>query len=210
MIMYLTTQSDYVTIHDIHKDPLSGFESHDEIRPALKQICDVLEVKMENDELSMYRLPRTYDGYKDVFSIIKDSEHVYSFLSSNYTQEMVNPEFIKESIIRITQQPYFTDIASRYPENIKPGDALIAMLAQSPGFPAIAAMFSVSPAVASKLLFPETLSKYEMTHPKICLDLTFASDMVKRAPPGTVFSVKYEIIAQGMINMHMSGGTGIP
>ncbi|WP_424357065.1 hypothetical protein [Methanocella sp. MCL-LM] len=210
MIMYLTTQSDYVTIHDIHKDPLSGFESHEEIKPALKLICDVLEVKMENDEQSLYRLPRTFDGYRDVFSMVANSEHVYSFLSSNYSQSILTPEFIREALVRVTQTPYFSSLASKYPEKAKPGDTLLQMLAQNPGYPAIAAMFGVSPAVATKLLFPETMSKYELTHPKICLDLTFAADMVKRAPPGTVLSVKYEIVAQGMINMQTSGGTGIP
>ncbi len=208
--MYLTTQSDYVTIHDIHKDPLSGFESHEEIKPALKLICDVLEVKMENDEQSLYRLPRTFDGYRDVFSMVANSEHVYSFLSSNYSQSILTPEFIREALVRVTQTPYFSSLASKYPEKAKPGDTLLQMLAQNPGYPAIAAMFGVSPAVATKLLFPETMSKYELTHPKICLDLTFAADMVKRAPPGTVLSVKYEIVAQGMINMQTSGGTGIP
>jgi hypothetical protein len=210
MIMYLATQPDYVTVHDIHSDKFSGFVGHDEIKAALKGICDMLDVKLQDDQVSLYRLPRTFDGYRDVFSIVRDSDQVYNFLSSNYTQMMVTGDFIREAIIRITQMPYFGEIAAKYPEKIKPGDALIAMLAQNPGFPAIAAMFSVSPAVAAKLLFPEALSKYEMTHPKICLDLTFASDMVKRAPPGTVFSVKYEIIAQGMINMQTSGGTGIP
>ena len=210
LIMYLTTQSDYVTIHDIHKDRLSGFESHEEIKPALKQICDVLEVKIENDEQSLYRLPRTFDGYRDVFALVVNSDQVYSFLSSNYSQEIVTPEYIKEALVRVTQTPYFSSLASKYPDKAKPGDALIAMLAQNPGFPAIAAMFSVSPAVAAKLLYPETMSRYEMTHPKICLDITFASDMVKRAPPGTVLSVKYEILAQGMVNLQLSGGTGIP
>jgi hypothetical protein len=83
-------------------------------------------------------------------------------------------------------------------------------MARQPGFPALAAMMSVSPAVAEKLLFPERLSRYELTHPKIALDLAFAADMVKRAPPGTVLSIKYEIIAQGMLNIEMRGGTGIP
>lgn len=210
MIMYLATQPDYVSVHDIHSDKFSGFVSHDEIKAALKQICDVLDVKLQDDQLSLYRLPRALDGYRDVFTIVRDSEQVYNFLSSNYTQSMVTVEFIKEAIVRITQMPYFAEITAKYPEKIKPGDALITMLAQNPGFPAIAAMFTVSPAVASKLLFPETLSRYEMTHPKTCFDLTFASDMVKRAPPGTVLSVKYEIIAQGMINMQTSGGAGIP
>ncbi len=210
MIMYLTTQTDFVTVHDITSDPFSGFSDREEVKAALKEICDDLEIKIEEGKLSLYRLPQTFDGYRDVFSIIRDSEQVFNFLSSSYTQIMLTGEFVKEAIVRITQTPYFASISAKYPENVKPADALLTMLAQNPGFPAIAGMFSVSPAVASKLLYPETLSKYEMTHPKTCLDLTFAADMVKRAPPGTALSIKYEIIAQGMVNMQISGGAGIP
>ena len=210
MIMYLTTQTDFVTVHDIISDGFSGFSDREEVKAALKEICDELEIKIEEGQMSLYRLPRTFDGYRDVFSIIRDSEQVFNFLSSSYTQVMLTGEFVKEAIIRITQTPYFASISAKYPDNVKPADALLTMLAQNPGFPAIAGMFSVSPAVAFKLLYPETMSKYEMTHPKTCYDLTFAADMVKRAPPGTAFSIKYEIIAQGMINMQISGGAGIP
>ncbi|HMK46925.1 MAG TPA: hypothetical protein VK436_09895 [Methanocella sp.] len=210
LIMYLATQSDYVTVHDILSDKLSGFTSGEDIKSALKSICDELDVKIEEGRMSLYRLPATFDGYKDVFSIVRESEQVYNFLSSRYSQATVNDAFVKEAVTRITRTPYFSSITSKYPENINPGEAMIMMIAQNPGFAAIAAMFSVSPAVASKLLYPETLSKYEITHLKICLDLTFAADMVKRVPPGTMLSIKYEILSQGMINMEIRGGTGVP
>jgi hypothetical protein len=211
MIMYLATQTDYIGVHDIHKDPLAGFANHEEIKAALREACDVLDVNATQGEITLYRLPRTIDGYRDVFAFIRDSEDVYNFLSSNYTQAMVNELFIRDVLLRWASTPYYQSIAERYPaEQMKPGEAMVAMLAQQPGFAALAAMFSVSPAVAEKLLYPDHLSRYELTHPKIALDLTFAADMVKRAPPGTLLSIKYEIIAQGMLNMQTSGGSGIP
>lgn len=210
LIMYLATQTDYISVHDIHKDPFSGFADHGEIKAALRKACDVLDVRSEPGKISLYRLPKTFDGYRDVFSIVRGSDDVYNFLSSIYSRAMVSEPFIREALSRIAQTPYYQSIADKYPPNMKPGDAMILMMAQQPGFAAIAAMFSVSPAVAAKLLYPEQLSRYELTHPRIMLDLTFAADMVKRAPPGTMLSVKYEIIAQGMINIQASGGTGIP
>jgi len=60
------------------------------------------------------------------------------------------------------------------------------------------------------LLFPEVLSKYELTHLKMALDLAFASDMLKRVPPATNVVIKYEVITQGMLNLETRGGTGIP
>jgi hypothetical protein len=211
LIMYLATQTDYISVHDIHKDPLSGFKDHEEIKAALRRACDVLDVNSGQGEVSLYRLPRTLDGYRDVFNFVRDSEDVYNFLLSNYSHAIVNELFIRDALLRWGQTAYYESIAAQYPEGqIKPGEALVTMLAQQPGFAALAALFSVSPAVAEKILYPEKLSRYELTHPKIMLDLTFAADMVKRAPPGTVLSVKYEVIAQGMINLEMRGGTGIP
>ncbi len=211
LIMYLATQTDYIGVHDIHKDPLSGFTDHEEIKAALRAACDVLDVNPSQGDITLYRLPRTLDGYRDVFAFVRDSDSIYNFLSSNYTQAMVNELFIRDMLLRWAATPYFESMAEKYPaDQAKPGEALVLMMARQPGFPAIAAMFSVSPAVAEKLLFPEKLSRYELTHPKIMLDLTFAADMVKRAPPGTLLSIKYEIIAQGMLNMQTSGGAGIP
>jgi hypothetical protein len=211
LIMYLATQTDYISVHDIHKDSLSGFTDHEEIKAALRRACDVLDVSSAQGELSTYRLPRTLDGYRDVFAFVRDSGDVYNFLSSNYSHAMVNELFIRDVLLRWASTPYYESIAAKYPaEQVKPGEALVMMMAKQPGFAALAAMMSVSPAVAEKLLYPERLSRYELTHPKITLDLTFAADMVKRAPPGTLLSVKYEIIAQGMLNMETRGGSGIP
>jgi hypothetical protein len=211
LIMYLATQTDYVSVHDIHKDTLSGFADHAEIKAALRAACDVLDVSTGQDGISLYRLPRTLDGYRDVFAFVRDSEDVYNFLSSNYSHAMVNELFIRDTLLRWASTPYYQSIADKYPaEQVKPGEAMVMMLSQQPGFAALAAMFSVSPAVAEKLLYPEKLSRYELTHPKIALDLTFAADMVKRAPPGTLLSIKYEVIAQGMLNIEMRGGSGIP
>ncbi len=211
LIMYLATQTDYISVHDIHKDPLSGFTDHEEIKAALRRACDILDVNSGQDQVSLYRLPRTLDGYRDVFAFLRDTNDVYNFLLSNYSHAIVNELFIRDALVRWGQTPYYESIAAQYPaEQMKPGEALVTMLAQQPGFAALAAMFSVSPAVAGMIMYPEKLSRYELTHPKIAIDLTFATDMVKRAPPGTVLSVKYEVIAQGMINMEMRGGTGIP
>jgi hypothetical protein len=211
LIMYLATQTDYVSVHDIHKDPLSGFADHEAIKAALRTACDVLDVDTGQGAVSLYRLPRSLDGYRDVFGFVRDTEDVYNFLLSTYSHAMVNELFIRDALLRWGQTPYFESLAAKYPAGqIKPAEAMVTMLAQQPGFAALAAMFSVSPAVAGMILFPENLSRYELTHPKIALDLTFTCDMVKRAPPGTVLSVKYEVIAQGMINIQMSGGTGIP
>lgn len=211
LIMYLATQTEYISVHDIHEDKLSGFSDHAEIKAALRAACDLLDVTSGQGEITLYRLPRTLDGFRDLFAFVRDSEDVYNFLSSNYSQAMVNELFIRDALLRWASTPYYESIAARYPpEQMKPGEAMVMMIAQQPGFAALAAMFSVSPAVADKLLYPEKLSRYELTHPKIALDLTFAADMVKRAPPGTVLSIKYEVVAQGMLNMQMRGGTGIP
>jgi|AGTN01.2.fsa_nt_gi hypothetical protein len=211
LIMYLSTQTDYVAIHDIHKDKLSGFADHEEIKAALRAACDVLDISSGQGDISLYRLPRTLDGYRDVFAFVRDTEDVYNFLSSNYSHAMVNELFIRDALLRWASTPYYQSIAEKYPaEQVKPGEAMVMMMAQQPGFAALAAIFSVSPAVAEKLLYPDRLSRYELTHPKIAIDMTFAADMVKRAPPGTLLSIKYEVIAQGMLNMEMRGGSGIP
>jgi hypothetical protein len=211
LIMYLATQTDYVSVHDIHKDPLSGFADHTEIKTAMREACDVLDVNTGQGDISLYRLPRTLDGYRDVFAFVRDSEDVYNFLSSIYSHAMVNEIFIRDVLLRWASTPYYESIAAKYPaDQVKPGDALVMMMAKQPGFTTLAAMCSVSPAVTEKLLYPERLSRYELTHPIIALDLTFAADMVKRAPPGTLLSIKYEIIAQGMLNMETRGGSGIP
>lgn len=211
LIMYLATQTDYVAVHDIHKDPLSGFADHDEIRAALRAACDVFDVNTEQGAVSLYRLPRTLDGYRDVFAFVRDSDDVYNFLLSNYSRAVVNEPFIRDALLRWASTPFYESMAAKYPaDQTKPGEAMVMMMSRQPGFPALAAMMSVSPAVAEKLLFPEKLSRYELTHPKIALDLAFATDMVKRAPPGTMLSIKYEIIARGVLDMEIRGGTGIP
>ena len=211
LVMYLATQPDYIAIHDIHKDPMSGFAEHEEIKAAMRAACDVLDVKAEEGKVTLYRLPRTLDGYRDVFAFLRDTDDVYNFLSSVYSQAVVTEPFIRDALLRWATTPYYQSLAARYPaEQVKPGEAMVTLMAQQPGFKVLATMFWVSPAVVGKLLFPEKLSRYELTHPKITLDLAFAADMVRRAPPGTVLSVKYEIIAQGMVNLQESGGSGIP
>ncbi len=179
---------------------------------ALEKAVPLLEIRADADDGPYYRLLRTFDGYAAVFSQIQNSNaDIYNFLYSNYSHSVVNEQFIKEAIDRILKLPYFTELAAKYPEGGQnPGLAVAMMLSQSPGIPALTAMFRSSPSVASYLLFPGRLSKYELTHLKVVLDLAFATDMLKRVPPGTGVSVKYEIVAQGMLNLETSGGTTMP
>jgi hypothetical protein len=210
LIMYLSRKNDFVTIDDILLDKLSGFKSKKNVEDALKKLFLLVEVR-ESEKGTSYRLAHAFDGYRGIFKIMQDSStEIYNFLSSNYSNFMVNEIFVKEALERITRTTHFENISQSYKGPGKPGDAFLLMMSQSPGFTALAAMFRSSPLVADKLLFPEKLSKYEMSHLKIGLDLSFASDMLNRVPPGTRVSIKYEIVSQGMLNMQMRGGTEVP
>jgi hypothetical protein len=211
LITYLSSQNDFVSAVEILKDRLSGLHSGDEIEPAVEKASHFLEFREDEKGIMQFRLVRGFDGYRAVFATVKESgADVYNFLYSNYSNSIVNGEFIKEALTRILQLPYFVDMAAKYPPGNRPGDTVALMLSQSPGFDALAVMFRISPAVATYLLFPEVLSKYELTHLKVALDLAFAADMLKRVPPATNVTVKYEVVTQGMLNLETRGGTGIP
>ncbi len=211
LITYLSGQNDYVSASEIMKDRLSGIHSEDEIEPAVEKALPFLETMEDDKKGTLFRLSRSFDGYKSVFANVRNSQaDVYNFLYSNYSNSIVNADFIKEGVSRILKLPYFVEMEGRYPQGSRPGDAVVLMLSQSPGFDALATMFRISPTVAEYLLFPEMLSKYELTHLKVALDLAFASDMLKRVPPATSVTIKYEVITQGMLNLETRGGTGIP
>ncbi len=211
LITYLSGQNDYVSASEIMKDRLSGIHTEDEIEPAIEKALPFLETREDGKKGTMFRLSRSFDGYKSVFANVKNSlADVYNFLYSNYSNSLVNADFIKEAVSRILKLPYFVEMEGRYPPGSRPGDAVVLMLSQSPGFDALATMFRISPTVAEYLLFPEMLSKYELTHLKVALDLAYASDMLKRVPPATTVTIKYEVITQGMLNLETRGGTGIP
>jgi hypothetical protein len=211
LITYLSGQNDFVSAREIMLDRLSGLHSEDEVEPALEAAAPFLETKEDDEKGAMYRLSRSFEGYRAVFAAARKSEaDVYNFLYSNYSNALVNADFIKEALNRVLQLPYFTEMEGKYPPGSRPGDAVVLMLSQSPGFDALAVMFRISPSVATYLLFPEVLSKYELTHMKIALDLAFASDMLKRVPPATSVVIKYEVVAQGMLNLETRGGAGIP
>ncbi|MCD1296315.1 hypothetical protein CUJ83_15030 [Methanocella sp. CWC-04] len=209
--MYLSGQNNFVSAEDILSDRLSGFTSGDELLPVLRQLCLLLEVRTIPDGISLYRLPYNLDGYRSIFKIIKDrSPDIYNFLYSNYSHSAVNESFIKEALGRAIKTSHFQDIAGKYQGTTKPGEALILLLSQSPGFRSLVSMFQASPSVAERLLFPENLSMYELTHLKITLDLAFASDMLKRVPPGTRVSIKYEVLSKGTVDVETRGGTEVP
>ncbi|HTX43589.1 MAG TPA: hypothetical protein VMC61_02580 [Methanocella sp.] len=211
LITYLSGQNDFVTPADIVEDRLSGLHSEDEIEPAIEDAAPFLEFKEDPGRGTMLRLSRSFDGYRAVFTRVKRSPaDVYNFLYSNYSNAVVGADFIKEALSRILQLPYFVEMEAKYPPGNRPGDAAVLMLSQSPGFDALATMFRISPSVATYLLYPEVLSKYELTHLKVTLDLAFASDMLKRVPPATSVIIKYEVTTQGMLNLETRGGTGIP
>jgi len=211
LIIYLSGQNDFVSASDIVRDRLSGLHSEDEIEPAIENAAPFLEFKEDHEHRTMIRLSRRFDGYRAVFARVRRSPaDVYNFLYSNYSNAVVDADFIKEALSRVLQLPYFAEIEAKYPPGNRPGDAAVLMLSQSPGFDALATMFRISPSVATYLLFPEVLSKYELTHLKVALDLAFASDMLKRVPPATSVIIKYEVVAQGMLNLETRGGTGIP
>jgi hypothetical protein len=211
LITYLSGQNDFVSLNSLLEDKLSGFTTKRSAMSAIEKAAPLLEIKTDAADGPYFRLLRTFDGYGAVFDQVQHSDaDVYNFLYSNYSHLVVNEQFIKESIDRVLKLPYFMELATKYPEGQKPGMAIAMMLAQSPGFAALAAMFSASPSVAGYLLFPGRLSKYELTHLKVVLDLAFATDMLKRVPPGTAVSIKYEMIAQGLLNLETSGGTTIP
>lgn len=211
LITYLSGQNDYVSARDIVRDRLSGLHSEDEVEPALDATAALLETREDDKKGTMYRLSRSFDGYRAVFAAARESDtDIYNFLYSNYSNALVNAEFIKEALGRVLKLPYFVEMESKYPPGNRPGDAVVLMLSQSPGFDALAVMFRISPSVATSLLFPEVLSKYELTHLKVVLDLAFASDMLRRVPPATSVVIKYEVTAQGMLNLETRGGTGIP
>jgi len=211
LITYLSGLNDFISAGEILRDRLSGLHADDEIEPALEAAAPFLETKEDIKKGTMYRLARTFDGYRSVFAVVRKSDmDVYNFLYSNYSNSLVNAEFVKAALERILQLPYFVEMEGKYPPGNRPGDTVVVMLSQSPGFNAVADMFRTSPTVATYLLFPEVLSKYELTHLKIALDLAFAADMLKRVPPATSVVIKYEVVAQGMMNLETRGGTGIP
>ncbi len=211
LIIYLSGQNDFVSAEDIVKDKLSGLHSEDEVEPALEKALPFLEFKEDGGRGGLFRLARSFDGYRAVFANVRESKaDVYNFLYSNYSNSIVNGEFIKEALKRILQLPYFVEMEGKYPLGNRPGDAVALVLSQSPGFDALATMFRISPSVATYLLFPEVLSRYELTHLKVTLDLAFAADMLKRVPPATSVVIKYEVVTQGMLNLETRGGTGIP
>jgi len=212
LITYLSGQNDFVSLNSMLSDKLSGFKTEKAALAAIEKATPLLEIRAEPVDGPFYRLLRTFDGYKAIFEQVLNSDtDVYNFLYSNYSHSIVNEAFIKEALDRILKLPYFTELAEKYPgPNQNPGMALAMMLAQSPVFAALAVIFQISPSVARCLLFPERLSKYELTHLKVVLDLAFASDMLKRVPPATSIGLKYEVIAQGMVNLQTSGGTTIP
>lgn len=211
LITYLSGQNDFISAGEIMRDRLSGLHSEDEIDPALEAAAPFLETKEDSKKGTMYRLARSFDGYRAVYAAARKTDtDVYNFLYSNYSNALVNGDFIKEALNHVLQLPYFTEMESKYAPGNRPGDAVVLMLSQSPGFDALAVMFRISPSVATYLLFPEVLSKYELTHLKVALDLAFASDMLKRVPPATSVVIKYEVTAQGMLNLETRGGTGIP
>lgn len=210
-IVYLSGQNDFVTVDDIAEEVLSGFKSNEPAESALSGLGDILETKENAEGKTSFRLTRSFYAYKTVFNIIlKSGEDAYGFLSSGYSNEMIDEGFIEEALWRIAGLPYFNEVLSKYPDNKNPGAAILIMLSRSPGFKDIAAMLKASPSVAIKLLFPERLSRYEVTHLKAVLDLAFASDMLERVPSGAKVSVKYEIIARGTIDLEARGGTEAP
>ncbi len=210
LITYLSGQSGFVAAGAIARDRLSGLGSKEKAQAAIEKASAFLELKEGGEKGTMVRLPRSFDGYREVFARVKSQADVYNFLYSNYSNAMVDANFIKEALGRVLQLPYFKDMEARYPPGSRPGDAVVLLLSQSPGFDALASMFRTSPTVASYLLFPDVLSKYELTHLKVVLDLAFASDMLKRVPPATSVIIKYEVTTQGMLNLETRGGTGIP
>ncbi len=209
LVMYLSGQNDFVAAGNIARDPLSGIGSKEEARAAIDRASRSLETREDEELGTMARLPRSFDGYRAVFAHV-DQADVYNFLYSNYSNAIVNVDFIKEALGRVLELPYFKEMEAKYPPGNRPGDAVVLMLSQSPGFEALANMFRTSPRVAACLLFPESLSRYELTHLKVALDLAFASDMLKRVPPATSVVVKYEVVAKGMLNLETRGGAGIP
>jgi hypothetical protein len=211
LIIYLSGQNDFVSAADMVRDRLSGLHTEDEVEPAIENAAPFLEFKEDPEHGTMFRLSRSFDGYRAVFARVRRSQaDVYNFLYSNYSNSVVDANFIKEALNRILQLPYFVEMEAKYPQGNRPGDAVVLILSQSPGFEALATMFRISPSVATYLLFPEVLSKYELTHLKVTLDLAFAADMLKRVPPATSVIIKYEVVAQGMLNLETRGGTGIP
>ena len=212
LITYLSGQNDFVSLNSLLADKLSGFNTERSALMAIEKATPLLEIRAETVDGPFYRLLRTFDGYKAVFSQVQSSDaDIYNFLYSNYSHTVVTEQFITEAIDRILKLPYFTELSTKYPDvGHNPGKALAMLLSQSPGLAALAVIFRISPSVARCLLFPERLSKYELTHLKVVIDIAFASDMLKRVPPATNVGIKYEVIVQGMVNLETSGGTTIP
>ena len=211
LITYLSGQNDYVSASEIMKDRLSGLHSEDELEPAIEKALPFLETREDATLGTLYRLPKSFDGYKAVFANVQSSgADVHNFLYSNYSNAIVDANFIKEALTRILSLPHFKEMEGRYPAGSRPGDAVILMLSQSPGFDALATMVRVAPTVAEYMLFPEVLSRYELAHLKVTLDLAYAADMLRRVPPATSVTIKYEVITQGMVNMETRGGAGVP
>lgn len=210
LIAYLAGQDGYVSAEDIRRDRRSGLGAPGEAELALAAAAPLLEAKAEAGDGTACRLARGLDGYRAVFAAVRGAgADAYGLLASGYTGAVVNAGFIEEALGRIARQPFFAGLASKYPVGCQ-GDAVVLLLSRSPGFEALAAMFRASPAVAAYLLFPETLSAYELTHLKVALDLAFAADMLRRAPPATSVAIKYEVSARGTLSLETRGGAIIP
>lgn len=188
------------------QDDFVSFEKAPEGLRTFRKWLDVKRIKGKN----AYRLKQTPDAYKEIFLFINDAgDDIGILLGSVYSDNVVGEEFLIALLSRFGETPYYNNIRKKY-GNEKTGEVVADLLADKPGLPALAIMFKTSPSVAEALLFPEQLSRYELTHMKPCLDLKFAADMLHRAPEKTDITVKYEVIVKGKINLEEKGGTGIP
>jgi hypothetical protein len=186
-----------------------GFISFEKTPASLRTIRKWLDAERRNDK-NAYRLRRSPDIYREVFRHIEKSDQdIFILLSSPYTEKCVDEPFLTSLLAHICETPYYNGIKMKY-GNEKAGNIAACLLAESPGLKTLATMFRTSPSVAAAMLFPERLSRYELTHLKPCLDLKFATDMLHIAPEKTDITVKYEVIARGTINVEEKGGTGIP
>jgi hypothetical protein len=111
LITYLSGQNDYVSASEIMKDRLSGIHSEDELEPAIEKALPFLETREDETLGTLYRLSRSFDGYKSVFANVQSSRaDVYNFLYSNYSNSIVNADFIKHALSLILNLPYFAEM----------------------------------------------------------------------------------------------------